>query len=57
MKNILMALLLIPICSFKNIASTNSENIVGKWMASEDNNLEVEVYKTGNEYRAKIVLV
>jgi uncharacterized protein (DUF2147 family) len=55
MKNIFLALLLIPICSFKNIASTNAEKIVGKWMALEDNNLEVEVYKTGNEYRAKIV--
>ena len=55
MKNILLALLLIPICSFKNTAVTNSEKIVGKWMASEDNNLEVEVYKTGNEYRSKII--
>ena len=55
MKNILLAILLIPIFSFKNATITNSEKIVGKWMASEDNNLEVEVYKTGNEYRAKIV--
>ncbi len=55
MKHILLAILLIPIFSFKNATITNSEKIVGKWMASEDNNLEVEVYKTGNEYRAKIV--
>jgi uncharacterized protein (DUF2147 family) len=55
MKNIWLAILLIPIFSFKNATITNFEKIVGKWMASEDNNLEVEVYKTGNEYRAKIV--
>ncbi len=29
-------------------------DIVGRWMSSESN-LEVEVYKTGNEYRAKVI--
>jgi uncharacterized protein (DUF2147 family) len=55
MKNIFLSLLLISICSFKNIANTNAEKIIGKWMASEDKNLEVEVYKSGNEFRAKII--
>lgn len=55
MKNIFLSLLLISICSFKNIASTNSEKIIGKWLASEDKNLVVEVYKSGNEFRAKII--
>lgn len=55
MKNILLALFLIPICSFKNTGITNVEKIVGKWMASEDSNLEVEIYKSGNEYRARII--
>jgi len=55
MKNILLILLLIPICSFKNAPIINSDKIVGEWMSTEDNNLKVEVYKTGNEYRAKIV--
>jgi uncharacterized protein (DUF2147 family) len=54
-KNIFLSLLLISICSFKNIASTNSEKIIGKWLASEDKNLVVEVYKSGNEFRAKII--
>lgn len=55
MKNIFLALLIIPILSFKNVTIVNADAITGRWMASEDNNLEVEVYKTGNEYRAKIV--
>ena len=55
MKNILLIILLIPICSFKNAPIINSDKIVGEWMSTEDNNLKVEVYKTGNEYRAKIV--
>ncbi len=55
MKNFLFAMLLLPFCSFKYAAISNSDVIVGKWMSAEDNNLEVEVYKTGNEYRAKIV--
>ena len=55
MKNILLALLLIPICSFKHAANINSDAIVGRWLSAEDKNLEVEIYKTGNEYKAKIV--
>ncbi len=55
MKIFLLISLLFPLCSFTNITVTNSEKIVGKWMASDDNNLEVEVYKIGNEYRAKII--
>ena len=55
MKNIFLAFLLLPVCAFKNGAIHNSDAIVGKWMSAEDNNLEVEVYKIGNEYRGKIV--
>ena len=55
MKNFLLALLLLPFCSFKYAAISNSDAIVGKWMSTEDNNLEVEVYKIGTEYRAKII--
>jgi len=32
----------------------DSDNIVGKWMNTE-NNLEVEIFKTGNEFRAKVI--
>ena len=35
-------------------AQTNTDAIVGKWMSSE-NNLEVEVFKKGNEYKARVV--
>lgn len=55
MKYILLILLLYPLSSFKNIASTHTDDIIGKWMNSEDNNLEVEVYKSGNEYKARII--
>lgn len=55
MKYILLVLLLYPLYSFKNTASNATDAILGKWMNSEDNNLEVEVYKSGNEYKAKII--
>lgn len=32
----------------------NSDSILGKWMSSESN-LEVEVFRTGSEYRARVV--
>ncbi len=35
-------------------AQHNAPSIVGRWM-STDQNLEVEVYQAGNEYRAKVV--
>lgn len=55
MKNIFLALLLFPICSFQYASKIKAEAIVGKWMASEYNNLEVEVFKIGQEYRARII--
>ena len=55
MKNFIFAFLLFTLCSFKNNAGNNAGAITGKWMSAEDNNLEVEVYKSGNEYKAKII--
>lgn len=55
MKYIFLVFALLPLCSFKNIANKNTDAIIGKWMNTEDNNLEVEVYKSGNEYKAKII--
>jgi len=31
----------------------NSDNIISRWMSME-NNLEVEVFKCGNQYKAKV---
>ena len=38
----------------KSYAQTNADYITGKWM-STDNNLEVEIFKTGSEYKATVV--
>src|SRR5665647_3620360 len=54
MKNFLLAFLLFTICSFKNSVNNNADAITGKWMSAEDN-LEVEVFKTGSEYKARVV--
>ena len=55
MKFVLFAFLLFPIFAFKNAPINKSDAIVGKWMSTQDNNLEVEIYKSGNAYKAKIV--
>lgn len=38
-----------------SIAQNRSDAIVGKWMAIPKKNLIVEVFKSGNEYRGKIL--
>jgi uncharacterized protein (DUF2147 family) len=55
MKNILAIFLLSALCSFKKSADNSADSIIGKWMNAEDNNLEVEIYKSGNEYKAKVI--
>ena len=40
--------------AFNANASFKSDAIVGRWI-NADNNLEVEIYKSGTEYRAKVV--
>jgi uncharacterized protein (DUF2147 family) len=35
-------------------AQKNPDAIIGKWM-SDENNLEVEVYKEGSQYKAKVL--
>ncbi len=54
MKNIIIAFLLFPICSFNNAGNTDANAIEGKWMSLE-NNLEVEVFKSGREYKAIVI--
>ncbi len=55
MKYFLFAILLFPLSSLKSKTTNNADAIIGKWMNAEDNNIEVEVYKVGNEYKAKVV--
>ena len=40
--------------SFNSNAQSGSDAILGKWITAQDN-LEVEVYKLNNEYKAKII--
>ena len=48
-------LLLFPISSIHHKVVNNPDLIIGKWMNADDNNLEVEIYKLGNEYKAKLI--
>lgn len=52
-KIIALPLLLMTLTIFA-VAQSNANSIVGRWM-STDQNLEVEVYRLGNEYRAKVI--
>lgn len=55
MKYVAFAAIIISMASFKKSVSNGADNIVGKWIASDDKNLIVQVYRTGNEYKASIV--
>lgn len=52
-KIIALPLLLMTLTIFAT-AQYNANSIIGRWM-STDQNLEVEVYRCGNEYRAKVI--
>jgi len=54
MKKITFLALSIIAMAFTIPSHHDSDNIVGKWMNTE-NNLEVEIFKTGNEFRAKVI--
>ncbi|MBS1513266.1 MAG: DUF2147 domain-containing protein [Bacteroidetes bacterium] len=54
MKQTLFISLFATLFSLSLHAQKNPDAIIGKWM-SEDNNLEVEVYKEGTEYKAKVL--
>lgn len=53
MKYSLAVLILLFSSSFKK-PSTIGDSIIGRWIASEDKNLIVQVYKTGSEYKAVV---
>lgn len=55
MKYIALAAIIVSMTSFKTPKSTNADKIVGKWIANEDKNIIVQVYKSGAEFKAKIV--
>ena len=56
MKCFLITFLLFPLFSFKNfVSNNNTDAIIGNWMSAEDNNLEVEIFKIGSEYKAKVI--
>lgn len=50
-----LILLIFTVISSASIAQNSPDAIVGKWMAIPKKNLIVEVYKSGNQYRGKIV--
>ncbi|MFZ6025371.1 MAG: DUF2147 domain-containing protein [Bacteroidota bacterium] len=53
MKYSLLALIVLLASSFKKPV-TNGDTIIGKWMAVEDKNIIVQVFKTDEEYKAVI---
>ncbi len=42
--------------AFKAAPQNNPDDIIGHWM-STDNNLAVEIFKTNNEYKAKVIWI
>src|SRR5213075_784074 len=54
MRQKLIYLLIAAICSSTSYAQKNPDAIIGQWM-SEDDNLKVEVYKEGNQFKAKVL--
>ena len=40
----------------KSLSQNNSNQIVGRWMSAE-NNLEVEIFKAGDSFNAKVVWI
>ncbi|MBI1782415.1 MAG: DUF2147 domain-containing protein [Sphingobacteriales bacterium] len=55
MKYITLGAIIILMASFKIPASNNEDKIIGTWLAADDKNVIVQVFKCGNEYNAKII--
>lgn len=56
MKKFLFLPVLIITLSNTAAAQHNADAIIGRWMSTE-NNLEVEVFKAANEYKARVIWV
>lgn len=54
MKNLLYLTIIIITSAFNVPTANSSSDITGRWMDA-DNNLEVEIFKTGNEFRARVI--
>lgn len=54
MKKLVLLPLLITTITVFATAQYNSVDITGRWRNTE-NNIEVEIYKTGKEYKAKVI--
>lgn len=54
MKKFLFSPFLVITLIVSAAAQYNSDGITGRWMSME-NNLEVEIYKTKNEYKARVI--
>ena len=55
MKYVALAAIIVSMTSFKTPKSNNADKIVGRWIANEDKNVIVQVYKSGTEFKAMIV--
>jgi len=47
-------LLLVVFSAYNSYAQNNADAIIGKWMKIPKEDLIIEVYKTGNEYKGKV---
>jgi uncharacterized protein (DUF2147 family) len=56
MKQIILLFILTMPLVLKTSSQNNANRIVGQWM-SEENNMAVEIYKSGNYYEAKVIWV
>lgn len=56
MNKIIFILLLSATSVLKAASLNNSDHIIGHWM-SDENNLEVEIFKAGSNYNAKVVWI
>lgn len=55
MKYVVIAALIISLTAFKKPVGNDRDKIVGKWIASEDKNLIVQIFKAGEEFKAVVV--
>lgn len=55
MKFLFIALFFFQLHPVKLSGQNNTDAIIGKWINSGDKNLEVEVFKTGREYKGKVI--
>lgn len=55
MKYVAFAAVIISMTSFKNPKGNSGDKIIGKWIAIEDKNVIVQVYRSGTEFKARII--